>query len=514
MTKQLIIAVVVAEIIALGNTVVAIAGPLSVGNRACLFLDDHFIDKQEGLKHSWHQGKLRPEVAIAETEPWENWPTLWGSCFYDPKYKVYRMYYQVTLYPSDAPGISFRDLLCYAESKDAKTWVKPKIGIVEHNGSKENNIVVAFAGPPCVMIDPKAKDNAGRLKMFTYFLKADPKYHDAHGVNMLQSEDGIHWNYGRPVEFPTWADPAVALPFNDLFPIYWDDIRKSYVGAFRTASTHAIGELFAKDGKTKNRRRAVGITWSDSPTKGWSPVQMALHPDDEDDKRATTFSKDPAKPEWAEMYVMAISTYGNHHLGLVSFYDVVDSKDCNGGGDLQLAYSNDGNTWRRPEPRTSAVEHNTDRPDLLPTFAQMNPPLDMGDEIWVFFSENNGTHGIMPFDKSDGRIRAAVWRKDGFASMDCAVRGTLITKPIVFDGQELLVNFNTQPGGEIRVAILDEQGQPIGQYDLGGCTTLTGDKVAHRVEWQPGWNLASFKGKPMRLLFELKKAQLWSFRFE
>src|SRR5690349_7536619 len=112
--------------------------PIEVGTNTCLFLDDYFIAKQSGLTHTWHQGKPRPEIAVEEKEPWENWPTLWGSCFYDPKYKVYRMYYQTTLLPSGEPGISFRDNLCYAESKDAKMWVKPNLGLVEFNGSTSN----------------------------------------------------------------------------------------------------------------------------------------------------------------------------------------------------------------------------------------------------------------------------------------------------------------------------------------------------------------------------------------
>src|SRR5262249_53109552 len=31
--------------------------------------------------------------------------------------------------------------ICYATSKDGATWVKPNLGLVEFNGSKENNIV-------------------------------------------------------------------------------------------------------------------------------------------------------------------------------------------------------------------------------------------------------------------------------------------------------------------------------------------------------------------------------------
>ncbi|MBI4025429.1 MAG: hypothetical protein HY360_10650 [Verrucomicrobia bacterium] len=486
---------------------------IPVGNRTCLFLDDHFIAEQSGVKRTWHQGKPRPDIAIEEQEPWENWPTLWGSCFYDPKYKVYRMYYQTTLQPSGEPGISFRDNLCYAESKDAKTWVRPRLGLVDFNGSKDNNILISYAGPPGVMIDPLATDPTERLNLFTYFLKPQPLSNGQHGYCRLQSEDGIHWSFVGQVEFPVFAKEEES-GFVDLFPIMWDDIRQCYLGNFRAMSTHSVGELASADGKTKNvRRRAVGITRSDHPLKGWSPSTLILKADGQDDQRAARLGKDPNKSDWAELYAMPMFTYGNHYFGMITVFELGDGKDGNGGGDLQLAYSNDGDNWRRTPERKTAVEHSTDSAGLFPNFAQFNPPLDMGDEIWIFYSENNGTHGIYPFEKSDGRIRAAVWRKDGFVSLDCAETGALTTKPLKLEGKTLRVNFKTQADGAIRVAVLDQQGKPLPGFDLNDCDPLQGDSVSQPLVWKNKSDIASLKGKAIRLRFELSKCQLWSFHF-
>ena len=286
----------------IASSIATAADPaLNVGTNTCLFLDDHFIAEQSGITRTWHQGKPHPQIAIDEKDPWENWPTLWGSCFYDPKYKVYRMYYTTTLQPSGEPGISFRDNLCYAESKDAKTWIKPKLGLVDFNGSKDNNILISFAGPPVVLVDPLASEPAGRLKMFTYVLKKQPISNDSASFCGLQSEDGIHWSFLGPVNIPGYEKPEEG-GFNDLMPIMWDGIRRCYLGNFRTMSTHTIGELASADGKTKNvRRRAIGITRSESknPLTGWSPSRMILKADDADDRRSAKFSKDPNKPEWA-----------------------------------------------------------------------------------------------------------------------------------------------------------------------------------------------------------------------
>lgn len=490
--------------------------PLNVGANTCLFLDDHFISEQAGLARTFHQGQPHPKAIIQETEPWEHWICLWGSCFYDPEAKVYRMYYQSTLYPSGEPGISFRDYLLYAESNDGIHWVKPKLGRIEHNGSKDNNILFAFAGPANVFLDPKATDTKGRIKANVYFLKPDPNYNNAQGMAVLQSEDGLHWDYMDFMDGPTFANPDEG-GFVDIMIVGWDPLKDRYIAQFRCFSQHPIAE------KPTGKRRALGITWSDRITRGWAPVVQVLKPDERDDQYAARLGKDPAKPDFTEFYTMPHIVYGNQYLGFITLFELGDGLDGNGGGGLHLAFSNDGLEWTRPEfernegvdkrKRRNAIE-NSDDPELFPNFVQFNPPLDMGGETWLFYSENNGTHGVRDFSKSRGRIRAAVWRKDGFASLDAAGRATLITKSLATTSQELFVNFKTQEGGSVRVGILDVEGNAISQFNVGECQPLKGDATAQKVEWVGGTDFSKrLGGQPLRLMFELNKAQLWSFRF-
>ena len=81
------------------------------------------------------------------------------------------------------------------------------------------------------------------------------------------------------------------------------------------------------------------------------------------------------------------------------------------------------------------------------------------------------------------------------------------------DGKELLVNFTTQEGGHLVVGLLDESGTPITQFNLGECQVMKGDQVAQKVTWSGGDDISKFSGKPVRLMFELSKGSLWSFRF-
>ncbi|MFN0197955.1 MAG: hypothetical protein ACKVT0_14515 [Planctomycetaceae bacterium] len=478
--------------------------PWDVGNRTSLFLDDDFLAEQAGLKRTWHQGQPHPEAIVAETEPNDHWILLHGSCFYDPESKVYRMYYQSTHLPSGVPGVSFLDLICYAESKDGTTWVKPKLGLVEFRGSKDNNIVLELAGPPNVFVDPLATDRSKRLRMLTYATKGRGPTEGHPGLCWLTSEDGLQWTFESGVNTPTFADPTEAM-FNDLFIVGWDDRQKSYIGNWRGFSKHTIGNLQG------NRRRAIGRTMSPD-LQTWTPSVTIVRPDELDDRKAAAFGQNPDAPDWAELYIMPSFSYGNHHLGLVTLFCMVDAKDLNGGGDLQFCYSHDGLKWKRQPDRQTAMAPGGD-PALFPCFAQFSPPLDMGNEIWIFYSEANGVHGIQDWQKSRGRIRAAVWRKDGFVSLDAAEKGTFTTRPLSFTGDELHLNFDTRTGGSVRVAVLDQDGKPLPGFTLDDCLPLTGDAVSQPVVWKNGSELSQLEGKPIRLNVELSNSRLWSFRF-
>src|SRR5262245_15073323 len=84
------------------------AAPLDIADRACLFLDDHFVAEQAGLKRTWHQAKPRDEVAIAAEGAWEKFPHLFGSVLRDPKDGLYKMYYGSCVFRGNHP----RDFLC------------------------------------------------------------------------------------------------------------------------------------------------------------------------------------------------------------------------------------------------------------------------------------------------------------------------------------------------------------------------------------------------------------------
>ena len=113
-------------------------------------------------------------------------------------------------------------------------------------------------------------------------------------------------------------------------------------------------------------------------------------------------------------------------------------------------------------------------------------------------------------------------RTDGFISVSGPYAGgEMITRPLVFrpaGGKEgacrLLVNCSTSAPGSLRVEILDESGKTLPGYRLEDSRPLIGDFIERAVEWKNGPDVKPLAGKPVRLRFVLKDADLYSIRFQ
>jgi len=89
----------------------------------------------------------------------------------------------------------------------------------------------------------------------------------------------------------------------------------------------------------------------------------------------------------------------------------------------------------------------------------------------------------------------------------------MVTKPFTFQGKELEINFSTSAPGSVRVEIQDAQGNPVPGYTLDNCPEIIGDEIARIVSWAKGPDVGELAGKPVRLRFVMKDADLFSMRF-
>ncbi len=119
------------------STETAERSAVDIGSRRELFTDDFIIDSLRGAELRLHHPTPR-EIVITYDEPHEGNTSYYVRVFRDGD--KFRMYYRGSNYDWKRRK-SENQVVCYAESVDAKHWTRPKLGLVESQGSKQNNII-------------------------------------------------------------------------------------------------------------------------------------------------------------------------------------------------------------------------------------------------------------------------------------------------------------------------------------------------------------------------------------
>jgi hypothetical protein len=92
--------------------------------------------------------------------------------------------------------------------------------------------------------------------------------------------------------------------------------------------------------------------------------------------------------------------------------------------------------------------------------------------------------------------------------------GEIVTRPIRFQGDRLLLNFSTSAAGSLQVEIQDAAGNPLEGYRLEDSPPNFGDELEREIRWKEGSGVGELAGRPVRLRFVLKDADLFAFRFD
>ena len=138
----------------------------------------------------------------------------------------------------------------------------------------------------------------------------------------------------------------------------------------------------------------------------------------------------------------------------------------------------------------------------------VSPEVVVGDRMLFYYSGFRKEHGA---SDNQAAIGLATLPLDRFVSMEPRKdSGSLTTKPFKFEGDRLLVNVETH-GGELRIEVLNDDGQTISGYDAASCVPITADGLRAEVQWR-GKSLKGVSGKRIRLRFHLTRAKLFSFQ--
>ena len=181
--------------------------------------------------------------------------------------------------------------------------------------------------------------------------------------------------------------------------------------------------------------------------------------------------------------------------------------------DAVFMSSRDGLRWDRSfmeafirpglDPRNWGDGHGNQTPawGLLPT----SP-----GEISIYWLEHYNYSGKPP---SPPRLRRGTLRTDGFVSVAAPLSGgEVVTKPLLFEGGELVLNFSASAAGSVRVEMQGADGKPVPGFGLDQCVEVLGDDLERTVRWESGADVSALAGTAVRLRFALRDADLYSFR--
>ena len=111
-------------------------------------------------------------------------------------------------------------------------------------------------------------------------------------------------------------------------------------------------------------------------------------------------------------------------------------------------------------------------------------------------------------------LSAATIRPDDFVSVHAAYDGgDLITRPLVFTGRRLSLNYSTSASGSVRVELLNSFGRPVAGFSAAESQEIFGDELERTATWSGRNDVGALAGQPVRLRFLLRDADVYSFRF-
>ena len=148
--------------------------------------------------------------------------------------------------------------------------------------------------------------------------------------------------------------------------------------------------------------------------------------------------------------------------------------------------------------------------DTYQNWGLVETPSDIADappELSLYVTERTLQEG-------GAALRRYTLRLDGFVSLYAPLAGgELITRPVTFAGSQLSLNLSTSAAGTVRVEIQDVSGQPLPGFSLADCEPLYGDALEQIVVWKNRPSLEPLAGRPVRLRFEVRDADLYSYHF-
>jgi hypothetical protein len=444
--------------------------PVKLGGRKHVFIDDVIVDRMRN-------------AALAVNPPANPQPmnvkAAWDASFIEHEGKIHTLLSEG--YEGDHGPIRL------LVSTDGINFEGPDLGLIEFEGTKDNNLVM-LGVPSWGVYFKDANPGVLPEERFKATLWLGQR-----GIYMYFSPDLVHWRRNETCMLPLVSGGGSATFYDDQQGMYFNYIKRD--GSYWTGQNPHAGR-----GTTMFKTREANKAWPfDRPAnpyyEGWPFPAVTgegvtvFDPNIFNPEDGQVFRSRPQKYRWApDTYVAFLVRNGK--ADLATSRDAVHWKIRSEQG---LGYYWDGMI--------------------------ANGMVRRGDDIWQWAEA--GVESDLP----DTRLTQ---RLDGFCSLDAGCEtGTVITRPLVFEGSRLVLN--AKADGFVRAAIMDQSGTtlcalgtpvvdlPRCKTDIFGieqCDAIKGDSVRHVVTWNGRSDIGRFAGEVVRVRFEMENAKLFAFQFE
>ncbi len=425
------------------------------------------------------------------SDPPRKWEARYDNAYpnviYDTKYQVFRCYYTLcskddvaAATPKEKRALTdYRPTstriasLGYAESKDGIHWEKPALGLVEFEGSYDNNLIFRYAHGTGVFLDEEEADPSKRYKMVTKVEFPGCRHYMA--VNF--SEDGIHW--GKMLEWPKFnpAGDTHNFPFRDKVDGLFKVITRTWRDGVRVSAICTSRDFI-----------------------NWSEPQEII--------RGDGFE--------SQVYSMPVFWYNGLYLGLASMIHEgdrtapdFDTVDC------ELTYANTADKFDRVAPYQYLIprglgQYPTGEFDCCCIYSAA--PVAFDGKIWLYYMGGNGQHTNWR-ETSFGR---GFLEKDKFAyyeQKDTQREAVLTTHRFNFLGNKLSVLADVGDGGTWSVALCPSwNAEPYEGFGFTDCVLTPEPDGYTAVKWSKAPMELDFA--TVNLVFRFSNTKLYGFRGE
>ncbi len=370
-----------------------------------------------------------------------------------------------------------RRLVCYAVSQDGVEWKKPNLGLVEYNGSRDNNLVLLDDEDPmkgvfCLVLhEPDDPDPNRRFKMIR---EEHPR-----AIMAAFSPDGLHWTDSRnnPVLKRSPIETGGLIRFDGLY----------YLNGQGGAVPHPVPGA-------RKRKMTTHLSWD---FEHWTEAAIvSFRRNNLPPRPLSSFSI-----HQGEQVHMGASLWnrGDVVIGIYGQYHNQTDDRRYSSCDLGLVVSPDAIHFTEPIPDFKIVPAYEEDDWAEPRLIQGQGFENVGDRtffwysIWVAFNMETPTG-----------VRLATWDRDRLGYLNAAPRQEdvhVLSKALdpLPGGAEIYVNADgLSASSQLRVEVLDDRLRPMEGYSGADSVPLQKSGFREKVTWKGGNRLEGLN-RPFRI---------------